>query len=208
MTETADKSQHESNLSKGHTQIPNTIFSVLPLLTITMREKKVLELIIRLTFGCHKEWAYLNNADLRIVGISKSHAAGVISRLLNRHLVLKHGNSKIYKINEEYIASRVTKMVTPQLEKLGYLIGKQLHTSYYTGNPEVTEEGTLELPKEEQTGNQNGNSNRLPKWEHLASNNSEFSTPKDRDKDIKNNVKDMVNDTPINRGIHRGIEEY
>ena len=68
------------NLTEGFSRIPHSLFNVLLLLELTSRERRVMELILRLTYGClGQRWAKFNLSDLQVVGIGKNHAREVIS---------------------------------------------------------------------------------------------------------------------------------
>lgn len=169
----------EDNFSKGHTQLPHKLGNILLLIDLTEREQKVVYLIIRLTYGCQKRWAKLKFADLRIIGITPSHAKEVIEPLLVKDIVVQNGKTKEFRINEEYLCSKVTEKVNNRLAKLGKLVGKQLKKDYQNSNQEVTKVVTAPLPKKEVSSYQNSNVEGLPRKEDLDSDNNDFATPKD-----------------------------
>lgn len=178
------------NFYKGFTRLPHKIGNILPLLDLTARQRRVVDLIIRLTYGCQKRWAKLNLADLQVVGIAPPHAGKVIDGSLSKSIIVQNGKTKEYRLNEDYLTSEVTNKVSFKLEKLRNLVKRQLaKDSYQTGNKEVTEQVTEELPKEEDLAYQSSNDKELPDWEVSDSKQHGFSTPKDiLNKELKKEI--------------------
>lgn len=168
------------NFDKGFTQLPHSIGNILPLINLTGRGYKVIDIVIRLTYGCNRRWAKLKQHDLQIVDIAPNHAKEVLTSLLNNRIIIKNGNKKEYRLNEEYITSTFTQKVENKLAGLRELVGKQLaKETYRNGNNILPEKGSFNLPNREVTTSQNSNKNGLPKREILASEEHNFSTPKD-----------------------------
>lgn len=167
------------DITKGFIQLPHSINNVLLVMSLTSRQRRTIELIVRLTLGCQKRWARLNQADLQTIGILPSHAKKTIESLLESQLIIQNGKTKEYRLNEEYLASEVTKKVSPKLERLSKLVGRQLEKSYHNSNEDVTESVITSLPNQEVDSYQNGNTEPLLKQEDLASEDKDFVTPKD-----------------------------
>lgn len=181
-------------LTEGFSRIPHTLFNVLLLLELTSRERRVIELILRLTYGClGQRWARFSLSDLQVVGIGKNHAREVIDGLLQKQFILKHDKTKAYRLNNEYFISEVTKSGTFKIERLAELVGRQLRRNWIQNrNQEVPETGTNPLPKEELDSSLSGNSKRFPNREHLALDNHFFEESKDNLNIIKNSDIDRV----------------
>lgn len=184
------KKEMETDVFKGFIQVPHAINNVLLVLDLTSRQRRALELIIRLTFGCHKKWAKLSLADLQTVNILPSHARETIESLLLKKLINQNGRTKEYQLNEKHLLTDVTKMVSFSLQRLSKLVGKQLGGGYQNGNEEVTESETQGLPKKEDDAYQNSNNDPLPDEEVLASPQHDFASLKDRLNKIKERDKD------------------
>lgn len=168
------------NFSKGYTQVPHKIGNILPLIDLTARQRRVVDLIIRLTYGCQKRWVKLKFADLQTVGIFPSAAGKVIKSLLDKKYILQNSKTREYRLNEEYLSSEVTKNVSSKLEKLRALVGKQLDKrTYQTDKQKVTEDVISALPEEEDSGYQSSNDTGLPNWKVPDSEQRDFATPKD-----------------------------
>lgn len=192
---------HSNNVfSEGFSKIPHAISNALLILNVTSRERRVIEFILRLTYGClDHQWARFNLADLQIIGIGKNHAGKVIQGLLERQIILRHNTTKSYKLNEELLISEVPKSGAVRLEKLAGLVGKQLQRkSTQNGNPTVPESGTNGLPNMKLSRPLNGNSDGFPKRELLASPNNHFPESKDKLKIIKeSDRKEFANENLI-----------
>ncbi len=188
------------NFNKGHTQLPHKLGNVLLLIDLTEREQKVIYLLIRLTYGCQKRWAKLKFADLKVVGIDPPHVREVIEPLLAKEIVAQNGKTKEFRVNEEYLCSKVTEKVTNRLAKLGKLVGKQLKKNYQNSNQKVTEIVTTPLPKKEVSGYQNSNVEGLPRKEDLNSDNNDFATPKD--------ILNKKLNKPIDKGFIGGNNSF
>lgn len=180
--------------TKGFTRVLHKIDNILPLINLNKREYKVVLLIIRLTYGCQRRWAKLKLADLQIVGIAPPHARKVIEDLLFKSIIVQNGQTKEFRLNEEYLASEVTKKVSFKLEKLRTLVGRHLtKKSYQISNKNVTNVVTNPLPKEEVFGYQTGNNEGLPKREILSSQEHDFSTPKDiLNKELNKDIESSI----------------
>lgn len=168
------------NFNKGFTQLPHKVLNILPLLNLTGRQQKLVFLIIRLTYGCNKRWAKLKLSDLQVINIAPPHARKIIDSLVSKILILKNGKTKEYRLNEEYLASEVTKQVNSKLEQLRDLVKRQLaKDSYQISNKEVTKLVRVGLPKEKNLGYQNSKNEGLPYREVSDSKHHDFVTPKD-----------------------------
>lgn len=178
------------NFSKGYTQVPHKIGNILPLIDLTARQKRVVDLVIRLTYGCQKRYAKLRFSDLKVVNIAPSHAGNIMFSLLKQKIIIQNGTTKEYRLNEEYLSSEVTKNVSSQLEELRTLIGKQLDKrGYQIGKQKVTREATDILPEEKDLTYQNSNDKGLPKREDSDLKQPDFTTPKDiLNKELKKEI--------------------
>lgn len=191
------------NFGRGHTQVPHKIGNLLPLLGLNGRAYRVVSLIIRLTYGCQRRWAKLKYADLQVVGIAAPHAHAVIDSLISKSIITQNGTTKEYRLNEEYLSSEVTKTVSPELEKLRSLVGRQLKKqSYQSSNQDVAKSVTEALPKEENLGYQSSNDKGLLDREVTASNNSGFVSLKDNlNKKINKSIdKEFIGNTSSREG--------
>lgn len=191
---------------KGFTPIPHDLLNALLVSNLTKRELKVVLLIIRLTYGCHKKWAYLKQNDLRTVRISETHAKGVFESLSAASTIVKNGKSKQYKVVEDFFISRVPKTGSFELERLTKVIGSNLpRSTSQNGNEELPKSVRQNLPNKELVSSQNSNTYPFPNREVSTSNNKGFSTPKDIIKyKFKNNDKESIVDDSTKKD---GVED-
>ena len=79
--------------------LPQDVMTCLLCLDLTRRELVVMLLVARLTYGCRgKVWATLRGADLRVVGIGANHAKAVLTRLIERGLLVKDTTAITYRL--------------------------------------------------------------------------------------------------------------
>lgn len=168
--------QTNDNFSKGHTQIPHWLFHCLLLLDLSERDWKVTMLLIRLTLGCQKKWAKLQQCDLKAVGITENHAKEVLIRLLDAKIIVLNEKVNAYAVNEE-----LPNLGSLHYEPLRALVTKQLvktETSQ-NGNHKLPEMGSSTFPQKEEPTSQNGKITHFPNRELSISDNKGFTTPKD-----------------------------
>ena len=175
------------DISKGHTQIPHLVMNLIPFLDLTERESRAFTLILRLTYGCHGKWAKIIQADLKAVRIQDSHAKGVLEGLLSKQAIIQNDKTLEYGINEEYLASDVTKGVSFELEILNRLIHKQLSKAYSKSKSYPTDLERSNFPEEEGQASQFGKATPLPYKEVSGTNEETFGQPKDKINIVKKN---------------------
>lgn len=176
---------------EGFVKLNHSLYHALLLSNLTVRQLRVVMLVLRLTIGCHQKWAKLIQADLQVVGISAPHASELVPELLEKEILTQNEKTGEYRLNEKYFTLNDKKR--KRLERLTRLIGIQIYKSSPNGNslnPKVVTQG---IPLQEHDGYQTGNNNPFLNWEHLILENNNFSTPKDNDKDnIKHKVKESI----------------
>lgn len=178
-----------SKEQSGFTGIPHSVLDGLVLMGLSKREMVLSLLVARLTYGCHRQWAALKQADLVVIGVSASHAKEVISTATANGALVQNGKTGEYKLGELYVGE------TANSQRLRKLIGKHIAPSAsQNSNPKVTEQVTDNLPKKEDATSQNGNPNDFPKRELSRSDKGIVPQPKDSDKD---KYKETDKDSPI-----------
>lgn len=177
------------DFNKGFIHIPHSIYNSLPITDLTIRERRVIDLIIRLTYGCHVQSVKLKYADFSIVNIKPSHIKKVILSLLDRQIILRNEKTKEYRINNSYFTSKATDEMHNNLKKLRTLVGIQI--SIQKGKDKFTTEATEALPILEEPFSLVGNSTSFPEREELNYDSTDFSRPKDIIKIFKNSDKDI-----------------
>lgn len=169
-----------SKNSEGFTIISHDLYNGILVSDLNLRQRLVAELILRLTNGCHREWAKVKKADLTIVGISNQHAKEVIEPMVQRGILIINEKTSELKINMRFFTKHKPSNEA-RMEKLRKVIGKNLPklTTSRNGNTNVPELGSEDLPKREEETSQNRNNYPFLKREDWSSDNKGFQTTKD-----------------------------
>lgn len=204
------KNENEAVNSKLATErftgFPNLVVEFMLLGELKLLEMKLLILVIRLTYGCHREWVELIQADLIAADIASNRAKDVLTSALSKGVLIRDGQSNRYKAGSRFLISYERGQ-----NRLDQLIHQQLSGSSQKRNIEVPEIGTIVLPKEEDDSYQNGNTEVYLKQEHLRVIRPKIRQPKDR---LKKVFKESVKETNARKSIfspydykpHNGIE--
>ncbi len=164
---------------EGFTKFPHIVLERLLLARLNKRELILVLLVARLTYGCHKHWAEIIQADLSAVGITPNHAKSIIATSLEKGLILQNHKNMQYQLGSFSHTS-----IAGNTEKLKKLVGKQLiDKSSYNGNNSIPKPGTDELLNREHASSYNGNGRTFLEGEIIRSDNASANTSKDNDKD-------------------------
>ncbi|MEK7525874.1 MAG: replication protein [Patescibacteria group bacterium] len=178
--------------NKGFIQIPHGVNDLVIQVDVSEREKNVLLLISRLTYGCHSEWATLIKADLICIGIGNSHAKEVLDKLIISGLIIKSGSKDEYRLNINNLR-RIVEKHPERISRFKKIIGINIKSRFsQRGNMELPEIVTKNLPIQEVGTYQNGSIQHLPNREVSASKAQGFQATKDILKDKKYINKDIV----------------
>ena len=131
----------------AHLRIAHRIHEEVMVSEFTKRQRKVLDLILRLSWGCGKKEANIpRQKDFEIVGVGKGHIKMELTYLENAKVIQLEGNT--YAFNKNYDEWRISRARGFTLEKLTSLVRINLN-----GN-------RPNLPKQEETAYQSGKSAR------------------------------------------------
>lgn len=167
----------------GFTKTPHHVLEWLFQAGLTKRECLVVLLVVRLTFGCHCEWAEIRKADLKIVDIGAGHANATIKSLLDKRVLVENKIPNQYRLSSNIRIDNET-----SINRLDTLLNKHI---YRSGKSEVTKSVTPDLPIYEAESYQFGNGQGLPKKEPISVEPPFIEQPKDSAKIVsKENVKD------------------
>jgi hypothetical protein len=163
----------------AHLRIAHSITEAIMLRDFTKRQRKILDLILRLSWGCHKKYAEIpRQGYFEYIGIGKGHIKAELDWLQQSKVISIEGN--IYSFNKNFDEWQISRVQPYLPEKVTELVTLNLNVSYQNGNPkdtEVTETVTNKLPKSELPSYQNGNFST-----------SEAATPKES---IKESIKEI-----------------
>jgi hypothetical protein len=155
--------------SEGFTAIPRPVLDLLLCLPLSKRDLSILLLVVRLTYGCRNRlWAQIKQADLAAIGIGPTHAKDCLRTLLDRKLLLQHGHSNYYCINDALFTQPLPNEVVVRLDRLAVAVGRNLGKTSPFGKP-VPRKVTLPLPIGEVFPYHNGNVSRASGWSFLRS---------------------------------------
>ena len=106
--------QHE-----GYTKIPNNILEALTRIRISGEEGQCLWLILRKTYGWHKQEDWISNSQfVKMTGINKQNVNRAIQKLAKKNMVIKkdYNNRSVYSLQQdvqkwEASSKKITKSV-------------------------------------------------------------------------------------------------
>jgi phage replication O-like protein O len=106
---------------KEFIQIPNDLFEAISASGLSKNERKVVDLIIRCTFGCQREKALLIQRDFVVTGLKESHAREVIDRLINEQIIFRDKSNRLFWVN-----INLPKTVNYQQPRFSEILSKNL----------------------------------------------------------------------------------
>lgn len=124
----------------AHLRVAHSINEAIMLRDFTKRQRKVLDLILRLSWGCGKKTAIIpRQRDFEAVGIGETHITAELSWLIESKIVTT--DSGEYSFNKDFDQWQVSRVKPYQPEKLTELVRLNLN-----GNrPELTK--TVSCPR-------------------------------------------------------------
>lgn len=132
-----------------YTGIPNEIFNKIITTRLTARELKVIYLIIRFTYGCHKEKVFLLQKDFLAAGLIETKIKKIINGLITKKILLQ--NNKNYSINTD--VENWAEKQSGSMELLTNLVGRTLSKR----KVKTYQNGKLCLAGKESYGGENAN---------------------------------------------------
>ncbi len=161
------------------TKISNELFEAIMQTDFTKRQRNILDLILRLSYGCRKKHAILRPSDFEMVGVGRNHIQQEIKMLIKCNVLFVQG--EIYQLNKDYDTWRVTIHRYFETEKFE----KILHRNLSGIVPELGTDGDEQTIPETgigvpETGTifDNDDGEKFPKQEHHSSQNRNTAVPK------------------------------
>jgi len=138
----------QPQLENGYIRLANDIHEQIMVSYFTERQYRILEFIIRLSYGCQKKEAYIpKQSEFEMVGVGAGHIKNQLDLLIRDKVITREGD--LYSINKDYDQWRVSRAKPYDPAKLTDLVRINLKKSYLIGNErlpkgeaEVTEKGT------------------------------------------------------------------
>ena len=146
--------------TEPHLRIPHSISEAIMMSSFTKRQRNIIDLILRLSWGCDKKTATIpRKRDFEVLGIAETHVGKELKQLMESNVIFIEGNN--YSFNKSYNQWTVPKIKPSVPNKLTELLRLNLNGTYRSGKSipqELTKTGTNNL----QSGILYGG--RSPKW--------------------------------------------
>lgn len=106
------------------TRISNELFEAIMQTDFSKRQRSILDLIIRASYGCGKKFALLRPSDFEVVGVYKSHIKKELDYLTRTKVIFRDGER--ISLNKDYDQWRVSLNKTSSQDKLSEILRKNL----------------------------------------------------------------------------------
>ena len=174
---------HSNKFPNGYTRVPHEILNAIATSNLTAQEHRIVNLIIRTTYGCGKDYLILNNwAELSVAGIYRPDCRNNIERLESSKVIIIDWITKSIKLNPNYSQwLSQNELANSNSETYKKIISRQLCVS------ESLTMKKQKLANHEQESKRNANnvvSESLTATEPTSTNSLPESTSKDTLKDI------------------------
>ena len=124
-----------------HLRTPHSITEALMMSTFTKRQRKILDLILRLSWGCSKNSALIpRQRDFEVLGITETHIGKELSGLIKSKVIFVEGNE--YSFNKDYDQWQVSRVKPYMPEKLTELVRINLNQTYQNSKFFTPESGS------------------------------------------------------------------
>ena len=187
------------------TRISNELFEAIMQTDFSKRQRSILDLIIRASYGCGKKFAYLKLSDFEVVGIYKSHIKKELEHLIRTKVIFMDGER--ISLNKDYDQWRVSLNKTSSQDKLSEILRKNLSgevtktvtkvTKTVTENSQPDEE---EVTKTVTDGYQNSNSEVTKTVTDTPPSSTTESGPGGRLKKLKERSKETTTTNILSTG--------
>lgn len=200
-----------------YTKISNELYIAIMMTDFSKRQRKILDLIMRCSYGCGKKSAILRPSDYEVVGVYKTHIAKELKYLEKANVIVINWDTYETALNKDYDTWRVSLARTADMERFNEILKRNLEHKKETcgqncGNPVDNavdnsvgnncsyQNSNHEVTKTVTNGYQNSNSevtktvtNRAPNPSHYADSPSPKEIIKEIYKEIfKENKKDSL----------------
>ncbi len=116
------------------TRISNELYTAIMQTNFSKRQRNILDLVIRMSYGCGKKYALLHPVDFELVGVYKSHITKELN-YLRAARVLFIEDTRI-SFNKNYDEWRISLVKTANMDRLNALLKRNLDS--YQNSNEVT----------------------------------------------------------------------
>ncbi len=179
------------------TRISNELIEAIMQTDFSKRQRSIIDLIIRVSYGCGKKYALLNPSDFEVVGVYKSHIRKELDYLERAKVIFIDGEQVC--LNKDYDQWRVSLNRTCNQQKLSEILRKNLNgevtITVTKVTKTVTENGANEggeVTKTVTGGYQNSNSVVTKTVTGTPPSTPPESGPKPCLKKLKDNIKETT----------------
>lgn len=154
----------------AHIRIAHTIQEQMMVSNFTEQQRRILDLILRLSWGCGKKYAVIpRQRDFQVVGVREVHIKNHIDWLINAKVIYRDNDQ--YSFNKDFDQWRVSRAIGYTPKKLTELVSLNLTETY----------GKRKFDDEELTENVSENLRKTLEiaYEKRKFSTSELATPKE-----------------------------
>lgn len=161
----------------AHLRVAHSINEAIMLRDFTKRQRKILDLILRLSWGCNKKYAHIpRQRDFCTVGVHEVDIRRELDWLCESHIIFRDG--ELYAFNKDFDAWQVSRVKPYQPQKLSDLLSLNLGedrlelsetlrenlVKHEVSTKRNTKPATPELATPKETLNKVLNKSILPEW--------------------------------------------
>ncbi len=132
-----------------HLRIPHSITEALMMSSFTKRQRRIIDLILRLSWGCGKTSATIpRRRDFEVLGVAETHIGKELVELVKSKVIFIQGND--YSFNKDYDQWQIPRVRPYMPAKLTELVRLNLNGTYGSGKSipqELTKTGSSNLPQ-------------------------------------------------------------
>jgi len=121
-------------LEDGYLRIANEVWNQLMMSKFNREQRGIIDLIIRLSWGCGKKWAYIpRQKDFCLAGVYESHVKRELQWLEKANVIRVDWEQKLFQFNKYYTEWRVSIVAGYDNERLTELVAQNLQISKIDG---------------------------------------------------------------------------
>lgn len=118
---------------KGHMRIANEIWNEMIRRKLTLRQKNILDLILRLSWGCGQKAAVIPQMkDFELCGVRREHVTLELNQLVEMKVIVWDKNRNEFSFNKDYDQWQVTPVSGWSIERFNDLLSMNLTQSTVT----------------------------------------------------------------------------
>jgi len=107
--------------TKAHIRLEHAVHEQIMVSDFTEQQRRILDLILRLSLGCGKNYAYIpTQSTFEVVGVGRGHVKKHLDWLQEAVVIFREGN--IYRINLDFTQWRVSRALAYSPKKMSSLV--------------------------------------------------------------------------------------